>query len=55
MKMEYEMPSVEVINFIALQRLANTREQIEARDNAAQQSDGGNVGGPAISEDVIPW
>ena len=56
MKLEYELPIVEIIDFLAMENLAATPEQVEgARDGAARNSDGGGVGGPSIGDGAEEW
>ena len=48
MKLEYEQPFAEIINFRAMEQLATAQSEKEARD-------GGNVGNPNLSEGVGDW
>ena len=50
MKNQYEMPIVEIIDFIALEKLAN-RQDIEARDGDSPR----NVFNPDLSQGYEEW
>lgn len=55
MRMEYEMPLVEFIDFIAMQKLAN-REAIEGRDSArGAGGEGGATDEGSFNEGVGDW
>ena len=53
MRIEYEMPSVEIVDFTAIEKLASNRAAIEARDGKA----GGDpsIDGASYKEGVGDW
>lgn len=45
MDMRYEAPIVEIVDFLTMEKLANNRAEIEARDGGARAGgEGGNAG-----------
>ena len=55
MELRYEAPFVEIIDFLAMEKLANTRAQIEARDNGARGGEGGETGNLSADTGWEEW
>ena len=55
MKLNYEMPLVDIVDFLTLEKLANTRAQIEARDNGARGGEGGETGNLSADTGWEEW
>ena len=58
MKIQYDSPTVEIIDFFALGNLAATPEDVESARNGRSTGaggDGGDVGNPSLGEGVEEW